>query len=185
MKTHTLAFVDLEMTGLDPFRHEIIEVGIVLARQVEGEGGKGDIEFVAEYNIQLKPEHIANADPKGLEINKFYKRDWSAAVKQKVGLQRVREILDGTVFIAQNVALDWAFLQYAGSLHGIDFDKAVHYHKLDLASMVFGKMYHEPKLFKFSLREMTVHFDVTNQDAHTALADARATFEVCKKMLSV
>jgi exonuclease I len=32
---------------------------------------------------------------------------------------------------------------------------------------------------------MTVFFDVTNQDAHTALADARATFEVCKKLLSL
>lgn len=185
MKNHTLAFVDLEMTGLDPFVHEILEIGIVLAKQAEGVDGKQTLELLSEHNIQLIPKHIENADPKGLEVNKYYTRDWSKAVPQEEGLREVEKILEGTVFIAQNVALDWAFLQYAGSLYGIDFDKTVHYHKLDLASMAFGKMYHEPKLFKFSLREMTEYFEVKNVDAHTALSDARATFEVCKKLLAL
>jgi ATP-dependent DNA helicase DinG len=185
MKKHKLAFVDLETTGLDPFRCEIIEVGIVLAEQKFDASGVQYLELLSEHNIQLIPEHIATADAKGLEINKYHTRDWSAAVAQEEGLLHVAALLDGTVFIAQNVGFDWAFLQKAGNEHGIDFDKLVHYHKLDLASMVFGKLYHEPKLFKFSLREMTVFFDVTNQDAHTALADARATFEVCKKLLAL
>jgi ATP-dependent DNA helicase DinG len=184
VKKHKLAFVDLETTGLDPFRCEIIEVGIVLAEQKSDASGAQYLELLSEHNIQLIPEHIATADAKGLEINKYHTRDWSAAVPQKEGLLAVAALLDGTVFIAQNVGFDWAFLQKAGNEHGIDFDKLVHYHKLDLASMVFGKLYHEPKLFKFSLREMTVFFDVTNQNAHTALADARATFEVCKKLLA-
>lgn len=185
MKKHTLAFVDLEATGLDPFRCEILEVGIVLAKQQSDSEGKQSIELISEHNIQLKPEHIETGDPKGLEICKYYKRDWSAALPQKEGLLRVAALLDGTVFIAQNVGFDWAFLQKAGHDYGIDFDKLVHYHKLDLASMTFGKFYHEPKLFKFSLREMTEYFGVTNQDAHTALADARATYEVAKKVLSL
>ena len=185
MKTQTLVFVDLEMTGLDPFQHEIIEIGIVLAKQVTGEDGKQILEALSEHNIQLKPEHIENADPKALEVNKYHARDWSLAIPQQEGLSQAAKLLDGTVFVAQNVALDWAFLQYAGSRHHIDFDKLAHYHKLDLASMAFGKLYHEPKLFKFSLREMTEYFEVTNQNAHTALADARATFEVCKKLLAM
>lgn len=185
MKKHKLAFIDLETTGLDPFRCEIIEIGIVLAEQKSHTSGAPYLELLAEHNIQLLPEHIETADPKGLEVNKYYARDWSAAVKQKEGLLQVAALLDGVVLVAQNVGFDWAFLQKVGHEYGIDFDKLVHYHKLDLASMVFGKMYHEPKLYKFSLREMTEYFEVTNQDAHTALADARATFEVCNKLLSL
>lgn len=185
MKKHKLAFIDLETTGLDPFRCEIIEVGIVLAEQKSDSLGTQYLELLSEHNIQLIPVHIDSADAKGLEINKYHSRDWSSAIPQKEGLEQVATLLEGTVLIAQNVGFDWAFLQKAGNEYGVDFDKRVHYHKLDLASMVFGKLYHEPKLFKYSLREMTVYFDVTNQNAHTALADARATFEVCKKLLAL
>ena len=184
MKKHRLAFVDLETTGLNPFRHEVIEIGIVIAEHRADLFGKQFLELISEHTIQLLPEHIETADPKGLEVNKYHTRDWSAAISQREGLGKAGDILDGTIFIAQNVGFDWAFLQKAGNDHGIDFDARVHYHKLDLASMVFGKLYHEPKLFKYSLREMTEYFDVKNADAHTALADARATFEVCKKLLA-
>ncbi len=184
MKNSLLAFVDLEMTGLEPFRHEIIEIGIVLAAQKNGPNGKQVLELVSEHNIQLIPTHIENADPKGLEVNKYHTRDWSLAVPQKEGLEHAAMLLRDTVFIAQNVAHDWSFLSYAGKEHGIDFDMTVHYHKLDLASMAFGKMYHDVRLFKFSLRELTEYFEVKNINAHTALADARATFEVCKKLLA-
>lgn len=185
MKHHKLAFVDLETTGLDPFRHEIIEIGIVLAEQKTDLFGKQSLELISEHEIQLTSAHIKTADLKSLEVTKYHKRDWSKAVAQKDGLAQAAEFLEGTIFVAQNVAFDWAFLQKAGNEYGIDFEKRVHYHKLDLASMTFGKLYHDPKLSKFSLREMTEYFGVTNQNAHTALADARATFEVCKKLLAV
>lgn len=185
MKTHKLAFIDLETTGLDPFRHEIIEIGIVITMQETDESGRRHLRNISEHNIQLKPTHIETADPKSLEVTNYYGRDWSAAVEQSTGLTQALHILDGAVFIAQNVGFDWAFLQKAGNDHGINFDAHVHYHKLDLASMVFGKLYHEPKLFKYSLREMTEYFGVTNENAHTALADARATSEICKKLLEL
>ncbi len=185
MKKNILAFVDLEATGLDPSRCEIIEIGIVIAAQRIDSSGNGFLELISEHNIQLIPMHIETADPKALEVNKYYSRDWSAAVSQKEGLAHAAEILRDKIFVAQNVGFDWAFIQRAGQEHGVDFDSIVHYHKLDLASMVFGKLYNDPALFKFSLREMTVYFDVVNDNAHTALADARATFEVCNKLLQL
>lgn len=185
MKNHTLAFVDLEMTGLDSFDHEIFEIGIVLARQKSDDAGKQHLELISEHNIQLIQTHLETADPKALEITKYHTRDWSLAVPQKEGLALAAKLMDGSVFVAQNVAGDWAFLVKSGRKYGVDFNAATHYHRLDLASMAFGKMYHDPKLFKFSLREMTEYFDVKNIDAHTALSDARATFDVCKKLLAL
>lgn len=183
MKKHTLAFVDLETTGLDPFQSEIIEIGIVLAEQVTDEDGRPTLTLLSEHNIALVPEHIETANAESLKICKYHDRDWSHAVTQKEGLQKVAELLTGKVFVGQNVAFDWGFLQKSCHEHAINLDELVHYHKLDLASMTFGKFYREQKLFRFSLREMVEFFGVVNQDAHTALADARATFEVCKKVL--
>ena len=127
MKNLKLVFVDLETTGLDPMNHEVIEIGIVIAEQTKGEDGKQTLNLLAEHNIQLKPVHIENADPKGLEVNKFYKRDWSAAVPQQEGLAAAAKLFDGGVFIAQNVGGDWAFLLKAGADHGVKFEGTVHY----------------------------------------------------------
>lgn len=185
MKDHTLAFVDTETTGLDPYQHEIFEIGIVLAQQHTDTRGRSELRLIREHEILLHPKHIETALPRALEISRFHDRAWGKAVTQQEGLSRAKEILNGTVFVAQNVAFDWTFLLKAGHDHGIDFDSAVHYHKLDLASMAFGKLYDDPKLFKFSLREMTEFFGVKNEKAHSALSDARATFEVCQKLLAL
>jgi|GEM_PF-612465 len=185
MKNHKLAFVDLEMTGLDPFSHEIFEIGIVLVAQTKDEEGKSSLAIISEHNILLTPNHIENADPKSIEIAKYHSRDWSLAVTQKIGLEQAVQLLDGCVLVAQNVSADWTFLVEAGRKNKVDFANTLHYHRLDLASMAFGKLYGEERLFKFSLRELTEYFEVKNMNAHTALSDARATFEVCKKLLSM
>lgn len=185
MKKHKLAFLDIETTGLDPYRHEIIEIGIVLAEQKRDLFGKQALELISEHEQLLRPEHIETADPKALGVAKYTEREWGKAVSQKEGLLWAAEVLKGSVFVAQNVAFDWSFLRKAGNEYGVDFESAVHYHKLDLASMAFGKLYHDPKLSRFSLREMTDYFEVQNEKAHTALSDARATFEVCRKLLAL
>jgi DNA polymerase III epsilon subunit-like protein len=41
MKDAVLAFLDVETTGLDPQRHEVIQIGVVLAKQIEREGNVG------------------------------------------------------------------------------------------------------------------------------------------------
>ena len=185
MKKHRLAFVDLETTGLDPFRHEIIEIGIVIAEPQGDLFGKQSLELLSEHTIGVKPEHIETAEPKALEINRYHKRSWDHALPPAEALRECARILNGSVFVAQNVTFDWTFLRMAAEHHGIDLERAVYYHKHDLGSMVFGKLYHDPDLFKFTLREMSTYFDVKNDDAHTALSDARATFEICKKLLAL
>jgi len=49
MKNHNLAFTDLETTGLDAHKHEIIEIGCLLARQVPHAGkGPSPERFIEE-----------------------------------------------------------------------------------------------------------------------------------------
>lgn len=183
MKRHQLAFVDLETTALDPFVGEVIEIGVVIADQVALPDGRPSLSFVSEHLIALTPTHLETADPKSLEICRYHERDWTHAVPPRAGLDTLATLLSGKVFVGQNVAFDWGYLLHAGEAHGVAFDSQVHYHKLDLASMAFGKLYTEEQLFRFSLREMAEYFGVENKAAHTALSDAQTTFEVCKRLL--
>lgn len=183
MKNHTLAFLDLETTALDPFEGEIIEIGIVLAKQDEDPEGLPVLTKLSEHLIALLPEHIETADPKSLEVCRYHERDWSHAVSAREGVEKALSILKDTIIVAQNVGFDWAYLQKAVHDQGMVIEGVVHYHKLDLASMAFGKLYGESALFKYSLRELAAYFEVENPDAHTALSDARTTFLVAAKLL--
>lgn len=55
----TVAFLDIETSGLDPARHALWELALI----VDGD------EFVFHLNL-----HIANAEPSALRLNRFYER---------------------------------------------------------------------------------------------------------------
>ena len=85
--------------------------------------------------------------------------------------------------VGHNVAFDSGFLEYAFIKTGVDNN--MHYHKLDTVSMAFAKLHKEPDLEHFSLRELCLRFDIKNKDAHTGLGDARATYELYKKLMEL
>lgn len=183
MKKHRLAFVDIETTGLDPSVHEVYEIAIVFAEQVFDTEGNVTLKLTGEEEILLSAEHIENAEPEALSIGMYSSRNWTNAVSQKDGLEKAARLLKGCIFVAQNVTFDWTFLFVSGKRHGVNFESSLYYQKLDLASMVFGKLYHDERLFKFTLRELSEYFDVKNMNAHTALSDARTAFAIAKKVI--
>jgi ATP-dependent DNA helicase DinG len=183
MKKHRLAFVDVETTGLDPSIHEVYEIAIVFAEQSFDTEGNVTLTMTGEEEILLATEHIENAEPQALAVGMYENRNWTNAVSQKVGLEKAARLLKDCVFVAQNVTFDWTFLFMNGKRHGVDFERSLYYQKLDLASMVFGKLYSDKRLLKFTLRELSEYFGVKNINAHTALSDARTAFAIAKKVL--
>ena len=47
MRKENLAFIDIETTGLNMLKHEIIEVGCVLATP--------ELEVIEEFELKIKP----------------------------------------------------------------------------------------------------------------------------------
>jgi DNA polymerase-3 subunit epsilon len=175
MKKHKLAFIDIETTGANILKHEIIEIGCVLATP--------KLEIIEEFDLKIKPEHIETADPAALKVNHYKEDDWISAVSLPEAMKILAEKTQGSIMVGQNVAFDSGFLEYAfaktGSLNNM------HYHKLDTIAMAWAKLHQDPDLTHFSLREMCVRFGIKNEKAHTALSDARATFELYKKLMSL
>ncbi len=181
MKTHNLAFIDVETTGLDPEKHELIEIGCILARQVPREGKGPMLEVLDEFEFKILPEHLETADPESLMINGYTPERWATAIPLKEAMEKFSEKVRGASFVAHNVAFDLAFIDKA--FKKSEVKNLMHYHRIDTISLAFAVLYDKPEVEKFSLRFLCEYFGITNQNAHTALSDARATFEVYKKLL--
>jgi len=55
-KKRPLAIVDIETTGDDELKHEILEIGLLVVRQK-------DLEVIDSGNWLVKPHHIETAVP--------------------------------------------------------------------------------------------------------------------------
>jgi len=183
MKNHNLAFIDVETTGFDPERHEIIEIGGIIAKPVPVPGRGPKLEVVEEFEYKIKPEHLETADPEALRINSYNDADWLFASDLASVMKIIQEKTADCVIVGQNVHFDWRFLDAAFKKTGLT--SRMHYQKLDLIPIVFAKTYHQSEPERFNLRSLAEHYGVVNPNAHSALADIRATFEIYKKVLEI
>ena len=175
MRKHNFAFIDIETTGLDVGKHEIIEIGVVLTTE--------RLETIEEFELKIKPEHIENADPISMKINHFDVTHWEQAHSLTEAMKILSEKVKDCIMVGHNVAFDSGFLEHAFSVTGVG--NSMHYHKLDTVSVAWAKLHREPDLEHFSLRELCLRFDIKNEDAHTGLGDARATYLLYKKLMEL
>jgi len=175
MRKHNLAFIDIETTGLDVINHEIIEIGCVLATP--------KLEVIEEFELKIKPERVANADPVSLKISPYQEELWEDAHTLKDAMGILSKKVKDAIMVGQNIAFDSGFLEHAFSKIGIK--NSMHYHKLDTISIAWAKFHKDIDFEHFSLREMCLRFDIENKNPHTGLSDARATFELYKKLMEL
>jgi len=175
MRKHDLAFIDIETTGLSVIEHEIIEIGCVITDH--------KLKVKEEFEIKIKPKNIGNADPVALKVNHYNEKEWENAYEIKDALKIFSKNVKDCIMVGQNVAFDSSFLEY--NLEKNNFKKTMHYHRLDTISMAWAKFHNDKDFEHFSLREMCKYFGIKNENPHSALSDARATYELYKKLMSL
>lgn len=175
MRKHNFAFIDIETTGLSLTKHEIIEIGCVLTTPA--------FQVIEEFELKIKPERIKDADPVSLKISHYDPALWKSAYTLGKAMKIFSKKVKDSIMVGQNVAFDSGFLEHAFFKTGIV--NSMHYHKLDTISIAWAKLYKEPDLEHFSLRELCLRFGIKNEGSHTGLGDARATFELYKKLMEL
>ena len=105
MKNHNLAFIDIETTGINVLKHEIIEIGCVVTTP--------NFELIGELELKIKPEHIETADPVALKINHYDEKLWASGHTLPEAMKMLAEISKDCIMVGQNVAFDSGFLEYA------------------------------------------------------------------------
>ncbi len=182
MKTADLVFVDIEATGLDPRRHEIIEIAAVRVRQ-DWSRTTPSFAVLDEWSAKIRPENIADADPASLRVNGYSVSGWTHALPAAEVLAEFARRTEGAIMVAHNVAFDSAFIDTHLSARGMP--NKMHYHRLDTVSIAYAKLHGAPDVNRYSLAELCKHFGLVNEHAHSALSDARADFELFKKLVAM
>lgn len=196
-----LAFLDTETTGLDPDRHEVWEVGLIL-RDNEG------VEFERVWQL---PVDLGRADAMALGIGRWYERRWpwpaydrGAHVRDAnddEDEQRITSAVLGTgpYVVPPFRMAEWAalFAELTNGAHlvgaVISFDEerlrrllrrhgacpTWHYHLIDVEALAAGWLARDPDSLPLQppwnseTLSNLVGVTVGDFDRHTALGDAR------------
>lgn len=171
MKSRIITLLDLETTGLDPTRHEIIEIGAVLLDQPH-------LNIVGAFEAKIKPTRMELADPEALQVNGYNAEEWAGARPAKEALEEFARRTEHSILCGQNVSYDFAFLRKAYADHNVPF--TYHHHVLDVMSMAYIHWYNHPTLKRYGLSEMATTFGIDRGRAHRAMDDVKTTLEVLK-----
>ena len=156
-----LAFVDLEMTGLEPATDRVIEICI---ERVRGSGMEDRIHTL------VRPEMVG-AEVGNQKIHGIDAAALASAPSFVDIADHVERLLDGAVFVAHGAQWDVAFLE--GELARAGRPRKIGHwlDTLNLSRRTFA-------LPRHSLEALRVHFGIDNARAHRADADVAALREV-------
>lgn len=169
-----LLFIDLEMTGLDPTVHEIIEVGALV---VDGR----TLEVKQEYEAKVKPEHIETADPEALKINGYKAENWTGAKQISEVLGDLNNLAPGALVVGWNMSVDWSFLESAHKKTGVK--RTFDYHTIDILPLAWEYALKHSEIKEIKLSEFCKHFKIERGEKHQAMADIKATYQVFRKLV--
>ena len=152
----SVAFVDTETTGLDPDRHEIWEVGLIVDDE--------------EHHWFL-PVDLGRADSYALAIGQFHQRFDSSEVSELARFaEEFSRMTRGRHLVGAVISFDEERLRKLLKANGACPEW--HYHVVDVEALVAGKLGVVPPWDSSALTAM-VGIDSEAFDKHTALGDAR------------
>ncbi|MGV9744620.1 3'-5' exonuclease [Rhodococcus zopfii] len=180
----SLWVVDLETTSLDTDKAYILEVAAV---NVET---RQEIYFVPF----VKRSVYAAAEPEALTVNRYFERRlYTQMLNEYYTANAYKDLayaLGENTFAGSNPTYDAAVLSRAfldvtaGSSPRVVIDPKPWHHRLaDLAAYAAGALGIDPQDSP-GLNKACELLDVTNEDPHTAMGDARATAECFRRLMA-
>lgn len=169
-----LAFVDVQTSGLDPARHDILELAVL---RVDGRS----LEVVATYETLVAPERLAFAQPEALAVCGFSKLAWAGASSLREALVAAGPLLDDAIVAGHNVCFDWGFLDAGFARAGLSPPRVDH-HRLDTASLAWPLLT-TGELPMLSLDALVTLFSLKRCWPHRALEDAQLALEIARRLL--
>lgn len=183
-----IAYVDVETTGLDPTKHEIIEIAIVFDGErilrADGERWTMGLTFqddIAIYHTLVRPQHIETAEPKALEINGYAKDParWSGMPIFSEVAETVARLLEPSTVCAHNVSFDMGFIEAELRRAGVTSRPARH--RLD--TMSYAHEHLVPcGIESLRLDDICPFLGLSNEGNHRALTDAKRCRAVHKRL---
>lgn len=166
MQRTAVVVVDIETTGLSPYRHKITE--IAAAKVLNG-------KIIDRYEQLINPS---------VTIPSFITKLTGITNKLVADEPKIEEVipqfgkfLGDNPFVAHNASFDFKFLAYNMKIHQdhyLDNDTLC---TLKLANRIL------PELYSKRLGVICEHYGITNDQAHRAMGDTIATVGVLNNMI--
>ena len=170
----TISMVDVETTGLDAQKHEIIEVGLVEFED------QAPFKIIRTLDLKVKPEHPETGEAKAFEVNGYTEEEWKDAESLVEVLHQVGEVDHRSTLMSYNISFDWAFLEAAykkAKMRSL-FD----YHRLDLFTIAWMGIPHE-EIANWKLKTVCEKLGIAPEpDIHRALNGAMAGYDVYRSL---
>jgi len=180
-------FVDAEMGGLDPARHSLLSIGLVL-----GDDGE------ARHSLELFLKHDTYVvDGPAMKVNRIDLAKHHAAAMDATTMMAVLDVFLDQFFpcknepiflVGHNVAMDRDFLQAFWKQMGRAFEPRFSHRLIDTHSLAVGlRDAGKLPLESLSSTALFAHFGIVvpEEKRHTALGDALATFELYWKLVEL
>lgn len=177
MRSRPLIFLDLECTGLEVQKHEIIEIGAMRVTQ------KKPFKILEELSLKVKPENLKNADKTALKMVGFSEELWRDAISLKEALKKLDDFAQGGILVGYNVSYDWAMLDKA--YFSLGRQDPFYYHRVDVMAMAYMKLFSKRSIKRYSLGQISKFLKVSRGESHRALDDAKATYLVFKALFEL
>jgi len=173
-----ITFLDTETTGLNPKRHEIIEIAFI-SYVVDREG---KFFLLRRFESKIAPANIDAAHPKSLEINGYTKEKWQDAPDKESVLEEVRRVMNKTdILVGQNLIFDLRFLDKEFKRYKINAPCYPPYVDTKAMADILVK---KNWLRRSKMDYLVEHYGVkVSGRPHTALVDCMRTYEVWQKLL--
>jgi len=165
-----LVFLDCEMTGGDPERHDIIELGAVRSRLP-------DLQIVDQLSVKIAPRTTRGTSLSSLRIAGYSAKEWKSAVTIDEALNRMRDFSADTVLVGWATYNDLLFVQAAASRAGVEGligDAYVELQDWAQRRLNYGR---SP-----GLQRVADQLKIVRDQEHSAIEDALVTYEVFRML---
>ncbi len=176
-----ILIIDIESTGLDYNKNEIIQLaGILLDKKT--------LKEKKRFESYIRPNNWSNHDPEAMAVNKISKETLKSAPSLKTVIDKFHKTFGTNVMLSPyGTIMDTAMLRVAYKKVGRKYN--YDYHVFDIWPLCYTYMA-KKRLLKntrrfsgFSLNDVANHFKIkipTNR--HTALADCELQAAVLRKL---
>lgn len=168
--------IDVETGGMKPECHALLEIAAIRAN--------ADGKEVSTYRTLVLPREGTYCEQQALQINRHQptKEWWRKQARPEH--QAISEFVEWLPtrynWIGFNCSFDLRFLEHVANINELQLPKPA----VTLDLMAVARRLHKSKyLPNYKLESLCTFLGVTNQQAHSGLADVQRTLEVYKRLL--
>jgi DNA polymerase III alpha subunit (gram-positive type) len=172
-RSRPILFIDLELTGLDPSRHEIIEIAALKVSQP-------DFKIENSYYAKITPQHINTADDRCLSVTSYSPSAWKDALDLSTALLELSRFAPGCFLAGWVVQTEWEFLN--ASLKEFSIPVFYDHRLLEVSTLAFSR-FHSQQNPKFLSLSQTAKFLGIPLENHLPDSDIRATYQIFRQLI--